>query len=88
MNRRTVTATLAAAAALAVAGTAGQSFAQQQEHPGMEKCFGIAAHGANDCAAGAHSCAGQASRDRDPSSFVYLPAGACGKIAGGKLKAA
>jgi uncharacterized membrane protein len=50
----------------------------------MEKCYGIAAKGFNDCAARAHSCAGQATKDRDPSSYVYLPAGACSKIAGGK----
>jgi uncharacterized membrane protein len=52
----------------------------------MEKCYGINATGKNDCAAGAHSCAGQASRARDPDSFVLLPAGACKKIEGGKTK--
>lgn len=50
-------------------------------------CFGINAAGKNDCAAGAHSCAGQATSARDPGSFVLLPAGDCGKIAGGALKA-
>ncbi|MCW3686356.1 DUF2282 domain-containing protein, partial [Burkholderia cenocepacia] len=29
----------------------------------------------------------QATQARDPKSFVLLPAGDCGKIAGGKLKA-
>jgi len=49
---------------------------------GSEKCYGIAKAGKNDCAAGVHSCAGQGTRNRDKASFVYLPAGACEKIAG------
>lgn len=53
----------------------------------LEKCFGINAVAKNDCAEGAHSCAGQATLARDPKSFVLLPGGDCGKIAGGTLKA-
>jgi len=55
--------------------------------PALEKCYGINAAAKNDCAAGAHSCAGQATMARDSKSFVLLPAGACGKIQGGDLKA-
>jgi uncharacterized membrane protein len=50
-------------------------------------CYGINAVAKNDCAAGAHSCAGQATAARDTKSFVLLPAGDCEKIAGGALKA-
>lgn len=57
-----------------------------QQH--LEKCYGINAIGKNDCAQGAHSCAGQATQARDPGSFVLLPAGDCSKIAGGSLKPA
>jgi len=53
----------------------------------LEKCYGINAVSKNDCAEGAHSCAGQATKARDSKSFVLLPAGDCNKIAGGKLKA-
>lgn len=53
----------------------------------LEKCFGINAVGKNDCAEGAHSCAGQATVARDTKSFVLLPAGDCAKIAGGKTTA-
>jgi uncharacterized membrane protein len=52
----------------------------------LQKCYGVNAVGRNDCAAGAHSCAGQATRADDPASFVLLPQGDCSKIAGGKLK--
>ncbi len=53
----------------------------------LEKCYGINAAAKNDCAEGAHSCAGQATQARDPKSFVLLPAGDCSKIQGGKLTA-
>jgi len=56
-----------------------------QQH--LQKCYGINAVAKNDCAEGAHSCAGQATQARDAKSFVLLPAGDCGKIAGGKLTA-
>ena len=53
----------------------------------LEKCYGINVAGKNDCAEGAHSCAGQATQARDPKSFVLLPAGDCSKIQGGKTSA-
>jgi uncharacterized membrane protein len=55
--------------------------------PASEKCFGVAKAAKNDCAAGAHSCAGQATKDFDKTSYVLLPAGVCGKLAGGNLAA-
>ena len=51
----------------------------------LQKCYGINTVAKNDCAEGAHSCAGQATQGRDPKSFVLLPAGDCAKIQGGKL---
>jgi uncharacterized membrane protein len=53
----------------------------------LEKCYGINAAAKNDCAEGAHSCAGQATQARDTKSFVLLPAGDCAKIQGGKTTA-
>lgn len=53
----------------------------------LEKCYGINAVAKNDCAQGAHSCAGQATMARDVKSFVLLPMGDCAKIAGGSTKA-
>jgi uncharacterized membrane protein len=54
----------------------------------LQKCYGINAVAKNDCAEGAHSCAGQADMARDSKSFVLLPQGDCQKIAGGTLTAA
>lgn len=53
----------------------------------LQKCYGINAVAKNDCAEGAHSCAGQATQARDPKSFVLLPQGDCAKIQGGKTSA-
>ncbi len=53
----------------------------------LEKCYGINKVAKNDCAEGAHSCAGQATKARDGKSFVMLPAGDCDKIQGGSKTA-
>jgi uncharacterized membrane protein len=55
----------------------------EQQH--LEKCYGINAVSKNDCAEGAHSCAGQSTMAHDPKSFVLVPHGDCAKIAGGSL---
>ena len=72
--------------ALALAVTAAHAGPVPQP-PASEKCYGVAKAGHNDCAAGVHSCAGQSTKNMDKTSFVYLPTGACGKIAGGATKA-
>ena len=77
-------ATVLGALALSAVAASAQPMAMPA---GSEKCYGIAKAAKNDCAAGAHSCAGQATKNMDKSSFVYLPAGACAKIAGGSTKA-
>ncbi|HEX4197429.1 MAG TPA: DUF2282 domain-containing protein [Caulobacteraceae bacterium] len=72
--------------ALALAATAARA-APVAQPADSEKCYGVARAGHNDCAAGIHSCAGQSTRNMDKSSFVFLPAGACGKLSGGSLTA-
>ena len=51
----------------------------------MEKCYGVAKAGANDCGSkkAGHSCAGQATKNSDANDFVALPKGTCDKLAGG-----
>jgi uncharacterized membrane protein len=98
MHRLTAAAALSTAVGLAFAmqtlpGQAAQQMPQivkdnmdrmAKDH--LEKCYGINAAAKNDCAEGAHSCAGQATAARDTKSFVLLPAGVCGKIQGGNTK--
>jgi uncharacterized membrane protein len=47
---------------------------------GKESCYGVALKGHNDCAAGAHSCAGQAKTSYNKADFKYVPAGSCVKM--------
>jgi len=67
-------------------GLAGNASAADKKVE-MEKCFGIAKTGMNDCSSNksAHSCAGQATKDNDPMDFVAVPKGTCDKIAGGMM---
>ncbi|UTW54171.1 DUF2282 domain-containing protein [Kordiimonas sp. SCSIO 12610] len=71
------------AVAFAMTMTAGVANAADKK---QEKCFGIVAKGQNDCGTSAHSCAGQAKVDNHPEEWVYVPAGLCERIAGGKKK--
>jgi uncharacterized membrane protein len=67
-------------------GLAGNASAADKKVE-MEKCFGIAKAGMNDCSSNksAHSCAGQATKNNDPMDFVAVPKGTCDKIAGGSM---
>ncbi len=67
------------AVALAGLATAGMSAAHADDNV---KCFGIAKAGQNDCATGAHSCAGQSKVDRDKGDFKTVPKGTCDKMGG------
>lgn len=51
----------------------------------VEKCYGIAKAGKNDCQTSAHACAGTATKDSQKDSFVLVPKGTCDKIVGGSL---
>ena len=78
MNKRAIaSSTLASVLALAVVQAQAASDPKAQE-----KCFGVAKAGENDCAAGAHSCAGQARSDKAPDDWKYVPKGTCEKLGG------
>ena len=68
--------------ALAASVTAGIAAtpAAAQKQP-MEKCFGVAKAGQNDCAAGpGTSCAGTSTRDYQGNAWKLVPKGSCVKI--------
>ena len=52
----------------------------------MEKCYGVAKAGKNDCATKTSSCAGTAKADSLGHAFVAVPKGLCDKLAGGSLE--
>jgi uncharacterized membrane protein len=83
MNKRVIaSSTLASVLAFAI----GQAQAADTK-PAQEKCFGVAKAGQNDCAAGSHSCAGQAKADNAADDWKYVAKGTCEKM-GGATKAA
>jgi uncharacterized membrane protein len=71
--------TLAAAIALAFAGAAAH--AADSGKPAMEKCYGVALAGKNDCKAGeGTSCAGTSKVDYQGSAWKLVKAGTCTSI--------
>lgn len=71
-------AVLAAALALAIA--AGSAHAAGPAKP-MEKCYGVAQAGKNDCKAGAGtSCAGTSRVAYQGNAFKLVAAGTCTKL--------
>lgn len=80
-NQQALSLAIGGLLALGLAGAANAA-----DHP-MEKCFGVAKAGMNDCGSkkAGHSCAGQASKNSDANDFVAVPKGTCNKIAGGML---
>jgi len=73
MDRRTLNLAIAGSLASALALLAVPASADDSK----EKCFGISLKGQNDCAAGAHSCAGSSTIDYDGQSFKLVPKGTC-----------
>lgn len=86
MSRTALTSSVLAAAISIAAGMPITTANAAEAKAELVKCYGINAIAKNDCAAGAHSCAGQATKARDKASFVLVPAGACEKIDGGSQK--
>jgi uncharacterized membrane protein len=85
MNTRMNTA--AATAVLLTSLMAGATHAQQTKAAAkaapaaMEKCYGVALAGKNDCKAGAGTtCAGTAVKNYQTNAWKLVPAGTCVKI--------
>jgi len=83
MNARTK-AIHAAVTSLLAMGAAGALAHDVPALAGMEKCYGIAKAGQNDCGTSKHSCATLGKADRDPEDWKGVPTGTCVKL-GGKL---
>ncbi|MDE3011193.1 MAG: DUF2282 domain-containing protein [Pseudomonadota bacterium] len=84
MNARSPATRLLSSVFLAAAlGAALDQVAQAaDDSSAKEKCFGVAAKGKNDCAAGpGTSCAGTSAKDFQGSAWKYVPKGTCAKTA-------
>ncbi len=83
MNTTRIAIATALAAALALPATV-----QAQGNMGnMEKCYGVAKAGKNDCQTAKSSCAGTSKTDHQNDAWISVPKGTCDKIVGGKLTA-
>jgi uncharacterized membrane protein len=52
----------------------------------MEKCYGVAKAGANDCAAGpGTTCQGTSTIDGQGNAWMYVPKGTCDRLIHGSL---
>lgn len=76
---------LIVAAAMTAAMTAGTMSTVQAAD--MEKCYGVAKAGSNDCAAGpGTSCAGTSTKDGQKNAWMLVPKGTCDKLVGSSLE--
>ena len=84
MNSKNVIVNAKIAGSLAAALTmiAAPAFAgPKPPQPTMDKCYGIAVKGDNDCAAGAGTtCAGTAKADYQGNAWKYVAKGTCETI--------
>lgn len=69
----------AIAAAIALSSTAS---AQEVK---VQRCYGIAKAGMNDCQTATTSCANTAKKDGEKHAFILVPVGTCAKIVGASI---
>ena len=75
------TRSIAAIAGLAFTSAITAQPAYAADKPQMEKCYGVAKAGHNDCAAGAGtSCAGTSARDYQGNAWKQVKKGTCTSI--------
>jgi uncharacterized membrane protein len=80
MTKATTAASLALALGTAITISATPVVAQ--EAGTLEKCYGVALKGKNDCAAGAGtSCAGTSKTDYQGDAWTFVAKGTCEKTA-------
>lgn len=83
MKRAVLHATFTGMAAMAGVGFTSAAWATPPD--GWVKCYGIAKAHMNNCASADHSCAGKATVNGDPQSYLLVPSGLCQKIVHGSL---
>ncbi|WP_296818005.1 DUF2282 domain-containing protein [Brevundimonas sp.] len=80
MNR-TLKVLIGAGALAATGATAALAQSSGDRSQPMERCYGVALAGQNDCAAGpGTSCAGTSTRDYQGNAWKLVPQGTCTSI--------
>jgi uncharacterized membrane protein len=100
MSNTIISHAISALIALGLAGTSTTSIAESTAEStsngaqemmlspppqGMERCYGVAKAGQNNCGTASHNCAGEATINASRSDWMLLPDGLCKKIVGGNL---
>lgn len=81
-SSRPLATALGLAIGAAVALGAGPASSADAPAKAMEKCYGVALKGKNDCAAGAGTtCAGTSVKDYQGNAWTHVPKGTCEKTA-------
>ena len=86
-SKTIVTTALASIIALAALGAQSTAFAAEKKDKDIEKCYGVAKTGKNDCKTLSNACAGHSLEDGQKDAFIALPKGTCDRIVGGSLQA-
>lgn len=80
MNSKTTRTLCATTLALALGSALSVAALPVHAADNMEKCFGVAMKGQNDCAAGAGTtCAGTAKMNHQANAWKLVPKGTCEK---------
>lgn len=91
MNKNKLsTAIVAGLVGVGLTMASGAAIAGKANMEKLEKCYGIAKVGKNDCGGvgTGHTCQGQSTKAGDPKDWMLVPKGTCDKIVGGSLKSA
>ncbi len=85
MDKRKKLVNLALTAVVSSGLAVASTQAVAASHTQMEKCYGVAKAGMNDCGGPGtgHSCHGQAKTSGDKNEWLYLPKGTCDKLVNG-----
>jgi uncharacterized membrane protein len=88
MSQKIITTTVSAILAISLSSTsnAQMDMKNQKMLKGMEKCYGIAKAGQNECGTATHGCGGSSMVDGDKNEWMMVPKGTCTRIVGGSTK--
>jgi uncharacterized membrane protein len=91
MSQQLIKSTIAAILALSSATLANTTMAENDAKNNtitteVEKCYGIAKAGYDQCGNSAHACAGQSKVDGDKKAWIAVIKGTCTSIVGGSTE--
>ncbi|MGB6977258.1 MAG: DUF2282 domain-containing protein [Gammaproteobacteria bacterium] len=84
INEKLLQAAVAGIVGVGLSITANSAMAARPA--AMEKCYGIAQAGKNDCGTKAHACAGLSKTNNDPGEWILVPQGTCITLHHGSLQ--